>query len=59
MACRSWFLRGVERCPEAEGEAYGLLIEPRGTVNTVDAGGSVPPSRSICDHATYDSLEAR
>ncbi len=31
--------RGVEHCPRAEGEVAALLIEPRGTVNTGDAGG--------------------
>ena len=31
--------RGVEHCPLAEEEAHVLLIEPRGTVNTGDAGG--------------------
>ena len=31
--------RGVEHCPKAEDEAHILLIEPRGTVNTGDAGG--------------------
>jgi mannose-6-phosphate isomerase-like protein (cupin superfamily) len=33
--------RGVEHCPEADEEAHVLLIEPRGTVNTGDAGGSM------------------
>jgi mannose-6-phosphate isomerase-like protein (cupin superfamily) len=33
--------RGVEHCPEAHEEAQVLLIEPRGTVNTGDAGGSL------------------
>ncbi|SEP72410.1 cupin domain-containing protein [Microlunatus flavus] len=31
--------RGVEHCPEAEDEVHALLIEPRGTLNTGDAGG--------------------
>jgi mannose-6-phosphate isomerase-like protein (cupin superfamily) len=31
--------RGVEHCPRAEGEAEVLLIEPKDTVNTGDAGG--------------------
>ena len=31
--------RGVEHCPTAEEETHVLLIEPRGTVNTGDAGG--------------------
>ena len=30
---------GVEHCPEAAEEAEVLLIEPRDTVNTGDAGG--------------------
>jgi mannose-6-phosphate isomerase-like protein (cupin superfamily) len=31
--------RGVEHCPKAAAEAHVLLIEPRGTPNTGDAGG--------------------
>ena len=31
--------RGVEHCPTAEDEALVLLIEPRDTPNTGDAGG--------------------
>jgi mannose-6-phosphate isomerase-like protein (cupin superfamily) len=31
--------RGVEHCPKAGEETHVLLIEPRGTVNTGDAGG--------------------
>lgn len=31
--------RGVEHCPRADEEAHVLLIEPRGTANTGDAGG--------------------
>jgi len=31
--------RGVEHCPLADEEAHVLLIEPRGTPNTGDAGG--------------------
>jgi mannose-6-phosphate isomerase-like protein (cupin superfamily) len=31
--------RGVEHCPRADEEAHVLLIEPRETVNTGDAGG--------------------
>src|SRR3954464_523969 len=30
---------GVEHCPRAEEEPHVLLIEPRDTVNTGDAGG--------------------
>lgn len=33
--------RGVEHRPRAEEEAHVLLIEPRGTVNTGDAGGEL------------------
>ena len=33
--------RGVEHCPKADEQAHVLLIEPRGTVNTGDAGGSL------------------
>ena len=31
--------RGVEHCPRANGLVEALLVEPRGTVNTGDAGG--------------------
>jgi mannose-6-phosphate isomerase-like protein (cupin superfamily) len=31
--------RGVEHCPKAAEEAHILLIEPKGTPNTGDAGG--------------------
>jgi mannose-6-phosphate isomerase-like protein (cupin superfamily) len=31
--------RGVEHCPKASDEAHILLIEPKGTPNTGDAGG--------------------
>jgi mannose-6-phosphate isomerase-like protein (cupin superfamily) len=33
--------RGVEHCPDAEEEAQVLLIEPRDTLNTGDAGGDM------------------
>jgi mannose-6-phosphate isomerase-like protein (cupin superfamily) len=33
--------RGVEHCPRADEEAHVLLIEPKGTVNTGDAGGDL------------------
>jgi mannose-6-phosphate isomerase-like protein (cupin superfamily) len=33
--------RGVEHCPDSEKGAEVLLIEPRGTVNTGDAGGEL------------------
>jgi len=31
--------RGVEHCPKADEETHVLLIEPRGTPNTGEAGG--------------------
>jgi mannose-6-phosphate isomerase-like protein (cupin superfamily) len=31
--------RGVEHCPRADEEAHVLLIEPKGTSNTGEAGG--------------------
>jgi mannose-6-phosphate isomerase-like protein (cupin superfamily) len=39
--------RGVEHCPDAQDETQVLLIEPKGTVNTGDAGGdmTVEPRR--------------
>jgi quercetin dioxygenase-like cupin family protein len=33
--------RGIEHCPKADEEAHVLLVEPRGTVNTGDAGGEL------------------
>jgi mannose-6-phosphate isomerase-like protein (cupin superfamily) len=33
--------RGVEHCPKADEETHVLLIEPRETVNTGDAGGEM------------------
>lgn len=33
--------KGVEHCPLAVDEVQALLFEPRGTVNTGDAGGSM------------------
>jgi mannose-6-phosphate isomerase-like protein (cupin superfamily) len=33
--------RGVEHCPKAEVETHVLLIEPRETLNTGDAGGDL------------------
>jgi mannose-6-phosphate isomerase-like protein (cupin superfamily) len=32
---------GVEHCPKADEETHVLLIEPRDTVNTGDAGGDL------------------
>jgi mannose-6-phosphate isomerase-like protein (cupin superfamily) len=39
--------RGVEHCPDAEDEAEVLLIEPRDTVNTGDAGGEMTAEPQI------------
>jgi mannose-6-phosphate isomerase-like protein (cupin superfamily) len=40
--------RGVEHCPRADEEAHVLLIEPRGTPNTGDAGDRLPaPEREL------------
>jgi mannose-6-phosphate isomerase-like protein (cupin superfamily) len=33
--------RGVEHCPKADEDAHVLLIEPRSTANTGDAGGDL------------------
>jgi len=33
--------RGVEHRPHAQAECHVLLIEPRGTINTGDAGGAM------------------
>ena len=33
--------KGVEHCPKADEPAHVLLIEPRDTVNTGDAGGDL------------------
>src|SRR5919204_1884272 len=33
--------RGVEHCPKADEETHVLVIEPRGTPNTGDAGGEL------------------
>jgi len=40
--------RGVEHCPKSDEETHVLLIEPRGTVNTGDAGGDLTaPERKL------------
>jgi mannose-6-phosphate isomerase-like protein (cupin superfamily) len=39
--------RGVEHCPKADDEAHVLLIEPRGTVNTGDAGGPLTAAEQV------------
>lgn len=33
--------RGVEHCPKAPEEVQAILFEPKGTVNTGDAGGDM------------------
>ena len=33
--------KGVEHCPRADSEVQALLFEPKGTVNTGDAGGDL------------------
>lgn len=33
--------RGVEHCPKAAEEVHAVLFEPKGTVNTGDAGGDL------------------
>lgn len=33
--------RGVEHCPKADDEVHAILFEPKGTVNTGDAGGEL------------------
>lgn len=33
--------RGVEHCPKATAEVEAILFEPKGTVNTGDAGGDL------------------
>ena len=33
--------RGVEHCPKATAEVHAILFEPKGTVNTGDAGGEL------------------
>jgi len=39
--------RGVEHRPVAAEEAHVLLIEPRGTVNTGDAGGELTAEERV------------
>ena len=39
--------RGVEHCPRADGECHVLLIEPRGVVNTGDAGGALTAPNDV------------
>lgn len=39
--------RGVEHRPHAQAECHVLLIEPRGTVNTGDAGGDLTAPNDV------------
>ena len=39
--------RGIEHCPRAAQETHVLLIEPRGTVNTGDAGGGLTADETV------------
>ncbi len=39
--------RGVEHCPSADAECHVLLIEPRGVVNTGDAGGALTARNDV------------
>jgi mannose-6-phosphate isomerase-like protein (cupin superfamily) len=39
--------RGVEHRPVAEGECHVLLIEPRGVLNTGDAGGALTARNDV------------
>lgn len=39
--------RGVEHCPRADDECHVLLIEPRGVVNTGDAGGELTAPNDV------------
>lgn len=39
--------RGVEHCPSADAECHVLLIEPRGVVNTGDAGGELTARNDV------------
>ncbi len=42
--------RGVEHCPVADDEVHAVLIEPRGVVNTGEAGG--PLTATLDDPST-------
>lgn len=39
--------RGVEHCPRADGECHVLLVEPRGVVNTGEAGGALTAPNDV------------
>ncbi len=44
--------RGVEHCPRAETEVHAVLVEPRGVVNTGDAGGPLTARADVGDDAS-------
>lgn len=39
--------KGVEHCPVADSECLVMIIEPRGVVNTGDAGGSLTAPNDV------------
>ena len=39
--------RGVEHCPRTDGECHVLLVEPRGVVNTGEAGGALTAANDV------------
>ena len=39
--------RGVEHCPRADAECHVLLVEPRGVVNTGEAGGGLTARNDV------------
>lgn len=39
--------RDVEHCPRADGECHVLLVEPRGVVNTGEAGGALTAPNDV------------
>src|SRR5262245_14136818 len=39
--------KGAEHCPRADAEAAVMLIEPRGVVNTGDAGGDMTAETEV------------
>ena len=43
----SWFRRGLEHRARAGTECHALLIEPRGVINTGDAGGTLTAEKDV------------
>jgi mannose-6-phosphate isomerase-like protein (cupin superfamily) len=39
--------RGTEHCPRADRECHVLLVEPRGVVNTGEAGGELTAANDV------------